>query len=126
MSGLPRIDASAIALSAVCVVHCLALPLLLTLTPVLSLHWLREEHFHWLLLLLALPLSLLGLWHGFQRHASWLVPALGALGLGLMAYDLLPAHDDHAHGLTLFGVLLVALAHGLNIRGIRRHLACEH
>ncbi len=108
----------------VCVVHCLGMPLLLTLAPMLSLHWLEAEHFHWLMLLLAVPLSVFGLWQGFQRHTRWLVPALGAFGLGLMAYDLLPAHDDHTHGLTLIGVLLVALAHTLNIRGIRQS-ACH-
>ncbi len=100
------------------------MPLLLTLAPMLSLHWLEAEHFHWLMLLLAVPLSVFGLWQGFQRHTRWLVPALGAFGLGLMAYDLLPAHDDHTHGLTLIGVLLVALAHTLNIRGIRQS-ACH-
>lgn len=126
VQGLNRIDSGAIVVSAVCVVHCIGLPLLLTLAPLLSVHWLQEQHFHWILLLLALPLSMIGLWQGFQRHASWLVPSIGAVGLGMMAYDLLPAHDEHAHGLTLAGVILVAIAHALNIRGIRRHVACSH
>ncbi|TVS17904.1 MAG: MerC domain-containing protein [Gammaproteobacteria bacterium] len=120
-----RIDGGAIVVSAVCVVHCLGLPLLLTLAPLMSLGWLSPEHFHWAMLLIAVPLSALGLWQGFRRHAQWMVPILGALGLGLMAYDLLPQHDDHTHGLTLFGVILVALAHTLNIRGIRRGVPCH-
>jgi hypothetical protein len=38
-----------------------------------------------------------------------------------MAWDLMPAVSGaHGHPLTLPGVLLVALAHGLNIREIRR------
>lgn len=102
-------------------VHCAALPILITVAPMLSLHWLSETSVHWTLFALALPLSLLGLWHGFRRHASWLVPALGAFGLLLMGYDLLPAHDDHGHQTTLVGVVLVALAHAVNIRGLRRH-----
>ena len=113
-------------MSAICVVHCLALPLLLTAAPLLSLHWFEEQQVHWLLLLLALPLSMVGLWQGFRRHASWLVPSVGAVGLGLMTYDLLPAHEEHVHGITLAGVILVAMAHALNIRGIRRHLASSH
>lgn len=113
-------------MSTLCVVHCLALPLLLTAAPLLSLHWLEEQHFHWVLLVLALPLSMVGLWQGFRRHASWLVPSVGAIGLGLMVYDLLPAHEEHIHGITLTGVILVAMAHALNIRGIRRHLAGSH
>lgn len=107
--------------SGVCVVHCAALPLLMTLGPVAGAHWLSDHVVHWLLMVFALPLSLVGLWQGFRRHASWLVPSIGAMGLGLMAYDLLPEHQEHAHGLTLVGVLIVAAAHLLNIRGIRRH-----
>ena len=119
MTSTNRMDTGAILLSAVCVAHCLAMPLLLTLGPLLSVSWISEQFFHWTMLLLALPLSLVGLWRGFIRHASWWVPALGAVGLGMMAYDLLPDHDSHVHGLTLAGVLLVGLAHGLNIWGMR-------
>jgi len=119
MAGKQRIDTGAILLSSACVAHCLGMPLLLTLTPILSLSWFSEQHFHWAMLLLAVPLSLIGLWQGFIRHASWLVPAVGAVGLAMMAYDLLPDHDSHVHGLTLAGVLLVGLAHGLNIWGMR-------
>jgi len=56
----------------------------------------------------------------------WLTPflpanRLGGVGLLLMAWDLMPAVSGaHGHPLTLPGVLLVALAHGLNIREIRR------
>lgn len=118
-----RVDLGAIMVSGVCVVHCVSMPMLLTLAPMAGAQWLSEHLVHWVLLILALPLSMVGLWHGFRRHASWLVPLIGLFGLALMAYDLLPDHDDHAHGLTLIGVLLVAGAHMLNIRGIRRHRA---
>jgi len=118
--ALNRIDIGAIALSGLCVAHCLALPLLLALVPLGALHGLDDARFHWFMLLFALPLSLFGLAHGYHRHRRLVLPIIGGVGLLLMAWDLMPAAGAHGHPLTLPGVLLVALAHGLNIREIRR------
>jgi hypothetical protein len=119
--ALNRIDIGAMALSGLCVAHCLALPLVVTLIPLGALHGLDDTRFHWVMLLFALPLSLFGLAHGFHRHRRMLLPIIGGVGLLLMAWDLMPAVSGaHGHPLTLPGVLLVALAHGLNIREIRR------
>lgn len=122
MSEFNRIDISAMVLSGLCLVHCLALPLLVVLIPVGALYGLEDEHFHWVMLLLALPLSLASLSHGFLRHQRRFVPVIGGVGLALMAWDLLPTVEahSHGHGLTIPGVFLVAVAHGLNIRALRR------
>ena len=76
------VDLGAVTVSGICVVHCAALPLLMTLAPVAGVYWLSDHVVHWTLMALALPLSLVGLWQGFRRHASWLVPLIGALGMG--------------------------------------------
>lgn len=119
MSELNRIDIGAMVLSGLCLVHCLALPLLVALIPVGALYGLEDEHFHWLMLTLALPLSVASLSHGFLRHQRRFVPVIGGVGLALMAWDLLPQIAAHGHGLTVVGVMLVAIAHGLNIRALR-------
>jgi hypothetical protein len=123
VSRLKRIDFSAMVLSGICVVHCLTLPLLATLAPLgLSGHA-GDAWAHWVMLVVALPLSAVGLWQGFLRHGRPFVPALGAAGLALMGWDLLPLETatEHSHNLTLPGVLLVAGAHLLNIRAVRQH-----
>jgi hypothetical protein len=123
VSQFKHIDISAMALSVICMVHCLTVPMIATLAPLWVSGDAGDAWAHWVMLLVALPLSAIGLWQGYQRHLRVLVPALGATGLALMAWDLLPSAEPlaHDHNLTLPGVLLVAGAHVLNIRGVRRH-----
>ena len=100
-----KVDLAAIVLSGLCVLHCLTVPLLVSFTPFLFVSEGSDELVHSIFFFVALPLS-----------------ALGAVGLLLMGYDLRPlVHDlDHAHNLTLPGVMLVAAAHLWNIRSIRQ------
>ena len=117
-----KVDLAATVLSGLCVLHCLTVPLLVSFTPFLFVSEGSDELVHSIFFFVALPLSALGFWQGFRRHGVIFIPALGALGLMLMGYDLRPlVHDlDHAHNLTLPGVLLVAVAHLWNIRSIRQ------
>ena len=56
-----RLDALAILLSGVCLLHCLALPLLLTVFPIINVHLLSDKVFHMLMLVFILPASLVAL-----------------------------------------------------------------
>jgi hypothetical protein len=109
-------------LSGLCVLHCLSVPLLVSFAPFLFATGGDDQLVHSLFFFVALPLSALGFWQGYRRHERIFIPALGGVGLLLMGYDLQPlVHSlDHAHNLTLPGVLLVAAAHMLNIRSIRQ------
>jgi len=113
-----RLDALGLAISIVCVVHCLALPLAALLLPALAL---RLDHgtdhqLHWLLLALAAPVSSLALWRGARRHHSWTWFKLGAGGLVLMLLGVLHAFGARSEvAVTMAGVSLLALAHVRNI-----------
>lgn len=113
-------DIGAMVLSALCLVHCLALPLVIALLPVTTLFGLEDRHVHWLMLAFALPLSVFGLGRGLRQHHLLRIPLIAALGLSLMAWDLLPSPGTWGHALTVPGVMLVALAHGLNVRALRQ------
>ncbi len=117
-----KVDLAAIVLSGLCVVHCLSVPLLVSFAPFVFVTEGDDQLVHSLFFFVALPLSALGFWQGYRRHERIFIPALGGVGLLLMGYDLQPlVHSlDHAHNLTLPGVLLVAAAHLLNIRSIRQ------
>jgi len=115
--GGGRVDVGAVSLSVLCVVHCLALPVLVATVPVLRAALPGEQLVHGLLLLVALPLSALSLGRGVRRHGRRSVLVLGALGLVLMTIDL--ALPVPGHALTLPGVSLVALAHVLNLQALR-------
>ncbi len=114
-------DASAVALSGLCLVHCLALPLLASLLPLFAA-WSQAEWVHGLFVALAAPLAGYALWRSHRQRALppalWLMAAIGLLGLllGALAWPSEAAETP----LTVSGSLLLAGAHLWNA-GRRRH-----
>ncbi len=129
----PRLaDLTGIALSFTCLIHCLALPLLLLLAPALSPWIALPQGVHAAILLLALPAAAIAMRDGWRRHRR-LTPALLAVaGLGLLAMGLamhegwFAVADPEAADrlLTSAGALTLATAHLVNSRW--RHRGGEH
>lgn len=117
------LDASAVGLSALCLVHCLALPALALMLPVLGL-WAQAEWVHVAFVLIAAPVAVLSFIDlSTRRPRSWPLAAAALLGLALMvagALEFPVAADERV--LTLLGGALLAGAHIGNWR--RRHHAC--
>ncbi|OYU16188.1 MAG: hypothetical protein CFE37_02255 [Alphaproteobacteria bacterium PA4] len=112
------LDKSAMLLSGLCLVHCLAGSLLLTLFAA-SGDWLGHD-VHLVGLLLALPLAAVALWRGVAVHGRWMIAVLGAVGIALMAASLLIRHGGAAEVfLSILGVCLLAAAHLWNLRASR-------
>lgn len=119
------LDLSALGLSGLCLVHCLALPVLALALPLLGA-WVSAEWVHIVFVSLAAPIALAALvdWSTF-RPSSWRLVGLAASGLSLMLAGALeiPA-AAWERPLTVAGGLLVACAHIANWR--RRHLDHRH
>ncbi len=113
-AGLDRL---AIALSGLCVVHCLATSVLLALMSAAG-GLLGDPIIHEVGLTLAIGLGAVALGRGIVGHGYMMPSAIGALGLGVMAGAMTLPHDGHgAETLwTLIGVGLLALGHDLNRR----------
>jgi hypothetical protein len=112
------LDKSAMLLSALCLVHCLAGSLLLTMLAASG--GLLGHDVHVVGLLLALPLAAIALWRGIAVHGRWVVGVLGATGIALMAASLLINHGGLAEiALSIVGVCLLASAHLWNLRASR-------
>ncbi|MDO9362452.1 MAG: MerC domain-containing protein, partial [Sphingopyxis sp.] len=123
----PRLaDLTGIALSFTCLIHCLALPLLLLLllAPALSRWITLPEGVHAVILLLAVPAALNAMKDGWRRHRHVMPGLLAIAGLGLLATGLV-AHegwfalaDAEAADrlLTSIGALTLTAAHLLNWR----------
>ena len=114
------LDASAVGLSALCLVHCLALPALVLLLPVLGFLT-NAEWVHLALVLVAAPIAVLSFVDlSAGRPRSWPLMIVAILGLGLMVAGALgfPA-PTFERALTLLGGALLAGAHITNWR--RRH-----
>ncbi|MET0268991.1 MAG: MerC domain-containing protein [Sphingomonas sp.] len=109
------LDRAAIGLSGLCLVHCVASVVLLTVLASaggLLLHPLVHE----IGLALAIVLAGVALGRGWLRHRARLPMLVGVSGLLLMGGALTVDHGFGETGLTIVGVGLVALGHHLNRR----------
>ena len=86
-------DKTAIVLSGMCALHCLALPMALIAFPALASTVVGDEHFHALLMWLIIPASLLALTLGCRIHKDLKVIVLGGVGLGVLLLTAIAGHD---------------------------------
>lgn len=116
------LDGTAVALSALCLVHCLAFPLIIAGMPFLA--GFDEGHLHAQMLIVVLPLSIFALSVGFRRHRSLRVAAAGTAGMLLLTIGGTIAHDHYGlladRLLTILGALTLATAHFYNSALSRR------
>ncbi len=129
----PRLaDLLGITLSLTCLVHCLALPLLILLAPALGTGIAMPEWVHAAILMLALPAAIFAMKDGWRRHGRAIPAGLAAagvsfLGAGLVAHEGWIAFTDPETAdrlLTSIGAVTLASAHLLNWRW--RHEFREH
>ncbi len=114
---LGTIDRMGIALSGLCVVHCLtsaiALALLASAGGVLV-----DHRLHAVGLVLAIALGLVALGRGIVQHGFMMPASIGGLGLGVMTGALTLPHDGGEIVYTILGVAILALGHDLNRRAV--------
>ncbi|GAA5175440.1 hypothetical protein GCM10025771_07590 [Niveibacterium umoris] len=107
--------------SAACLVHCLALPLLIPLLPALAL--IPHTGVHALLLVPVVLLSLLALLPGYRRHRSRYVGVAAIAGVSLCSIAVGAEALFHIESLdvpfTVAGGLLLVSAHWVNLRRMR-------
>ncbi|QPI72321.1 MerC domain-containing protein [Sphingobium sp. Cam5-1] len=113
-----RIDRIAIALSGMCVAHCIGTAVLLGVLA--SAGGIFENPlFHEVGLVLAILLGAVALGQGAMQHGFMMPAAVGSLGLGIMAGAMTLDHGWQESAYTLFGVVTLALGHDLNHRAGR-------
>lgn len=110
------LDGAAVTLSGLCLLHCLALPVLVAGLPFLAQY--EESHLHAQVLVLVIPLSVFALGLGFRRHRDRRVPVAGALGMLLLVVGATVAHSKLGltadRLFTVAGSLVLAAAHFFN------------
>jgi hypothetical protein len=119
------IERAALSASLLCLIHCLALPLLFAALPMLSKLLALPESIHIWLLAFAVPASGLALVSGRARHGALYPLAVGAAGLALLAVGALAVAATPAEAwVTVAGSLSLAFAHVANWR--LRHALHAH
>ncbi len=115
-----KLDRTAVALSGICLVHCLALPLAIALFPLLGTTLIGHDTFHQLILIVVLPTTVVALAMGYRHHRSLWVAALGFLGAAALVFAAFAVHALHGENLerwvTVAGGVTLALAHIGNFR----------
>ena len=115
-------DAAGIFASALCMIHCLAMPILLAVLPAMS--WAEDDHTHQILIGVALAAALLSLGPGYLAHRRRAVPLLGGAGLACLAIAMFVVEPRYGHGAeavaSIAGALLLLAAH------LRNRVCCRH
>ncbi len=111
------IDRLGIAVSGLCLVHCLASAVffaMLASAGGILLHPLIHE----VGLVIAIGLGIVAIGRGMFEHGFMMPAAIGGLGLGVMAGALSLPHDGGEMVYTILGVAILALGHDLNRRAV--------
>ncbi len=107
--------------SLLCALHCAALPLLLSLAPLTGLQFLDNPWIEYTLILLSVVIASNALIHGYRRHHQKLMALLvAATGFSLITMGRLIEVEWSEVLLTSTGGVVIAMAHLLNWRDIRR------
>jgi hypothetical protein len=109
-----RFDRLAIALSSLCLAHCVASTVLLALASAAGA--LLHPAIHEAGLVLAIVFGVVALGRGIFQHGYMMPAAVGAFGLGMMAGALTLPHGGQEIMWTVVGVAVLALGHDLNRR----------
>ncbi len=121
-------DQAAIGLSGLCTLHCLALPLVLTLLPSALAITLGSEAFHLAMIAAVIPTSVYALTVGCKQHQRYRLLVLGGAGLLLLIGAALGEHyisEWQEKALTVAGALLLAASHALNYHQCKQHDDCH-
>ena len=117
-------DKTAISLSLICVAHCLFMPsFLVLLSSYISFSY-DNEFVHYLVLAMAIPLSLYALIAGVRNHKTYSYFLLGLLGLLCLIFAISLGvqiwGELGENSFTTIGAFLVAFSHSKNYRLCRQ------
>ncbi len=122
-------DRFAITLSSICAIHCVALPIVASIIPLLATtvyhgNSIHDFWFHQFILIFILPLSIFALIAGYRCHKNLTPILIGILGLIILVLTALFAEFLIAKQiisytgetmLTIFGGIIHAVGHITNI-----------
>ena len=77
-------DKLSICLSLCCILHCIALPVIILMLPSFASLWLNSEKVHVILVLFAVPISLFAMAKSLRVHHNYKCISLAVIGLSLL------------------------------------------
>ena len=110
-SASARFDMYAVGLSTLCLIHCIALPVLVTVLPAVALAA-ENELVHKALVVIAVPVSLRVVWKALPGDGNGLFVGAALVGLGLLLLAaFVEAASTYEQPITVAGGALLGSAH---------------
>ena len=93
-------DKLSICLSLCCILHCIALPVIILMIPSFASLWINNEKVHVILVLFAVPISLFAMAKSLRVHHNYKCISLAVIGLSLLVgaifmHDINFGSEDH-------------------------------
>jgi len=119
--SLLTIDRAGIAISALCIIHCLLLPLAASVLPIIGL-LAENENIHKALVLLAIVPAAMAFSSFIGSRMAMIICGLGVFGiLTLIAGAFVESFHDFETIMTVIGAFSLASAHILRLFAIKSH-----
>ncbi len=122
-------DGWGVVISVLCLLHCLAIPLLLFFSPTLALYF-EHEVIHLFILVLVIPLVLSSLSHLKTSEAHRYILFIGPIGIlliiGAMAVEFMAHHEPTLAGeiISSIGSILLVIFHWHNLKVRKKETTC--
>lgn len=119
------LDRLGIWMSGLCALHCLALPVLIPLLPIISSAFFAQVWFERLILSASLLMGAIALFYGASRYHGRFYP-MGLLAAGGVIYWFKDIFGHHYEPFTIaVGAFLIIAGHWVNMRLCRRCKCCS-
>jgi len=106
--------------SIVCIIHCMAIPILIIFGLDTVLRVVDQEWVEWAIILFGLSVGLISFLGGFLTHRQHFVPVLFVAGFLLIINGESVAAEWVSLGLSVSGATIIAYAHIQNLK-LKRH-----
>lgn len=118
-------DKVGITVTSLCAIHCIMLPIILPVLPLLGLSVSHNHAFERVMLLVTIVLGFIALFIGFHRYHRKLYPFY-SLFLGVFIYWQRDVWGhEYEHAVLIVGASLVVLAHVMNMRLCNSCKSCD-
>lgn len=110
------LDKIAIFSALCCAIHCAVLPILLTITALSGLQFLKNPLIEWSLIILGCILAFISLKPSLKRHQDHTPKNMAILGIALLTLSRFPVLGSIEVVLTCLGSLFLIIAHLKNLQ----------
>jgi hypothetical protein len=109
-----NLDYAGMAASILCALHCIALPLFLSLGMTTGSNLFHDHSFDIIIIAVGVVIATLSLFSDYKKHKSILPIITIAIGFIILIYGLRSGHGWIHAGISIIGSILVTTAHVMN------------